>query len=363
MSSPVPRVDARSGSLRPSTRRSPLACAISTTAVPPGSIAHSASTGSPSGPVTSGVAAGASERREQRVEGALAAVGERELARPARTPARRMPGGHGGGGVRRARACRGTCRGRRRQLTRERWASSTRLTRIRGRVVLDASDATRPTIPSGSRRHIVLERVPLLERQLADYAGVVGIDVVDADRRAGGSAEGRPGAAPQRNRVRRRRRRAARHPRAAAAQRRDRRRLAGDARQRRVLRGDEDGPQRAAGCRPRLDAPHAAHLPREGARQRSPLRRPLRLRRRPRSAAGRHAELPARAPGWPDAGHQVDLALPHRPHRRQPEGLGVLPPVRGAARRVGVDDARVRARVARRWTASSPRRRASTRCR
>ena len=29
--------------------------------------------------------------------------------------------------------------------------------------------------------------------------------------------------------------------------------------------------------------------------------------------------------------HEVDLALPHRPHRRQPDGVGVLPPVRRAA--------------------------------
>ena len=52
ISSPVPRVDARSGSRLPSTRPSPLARAISITATPPGRSPHSACTGSPSGPVT-----------------------------------------------------------------------------------------------------------------------------------------------------------------------------------------------------------------------------------------------------------------------------------------------------------------------
>ena len=78
-----------------------------------------------------------------------------------------------------------------------------------------------------------------------------------------------------------------------------------------------------------------------------PARRPLRLRRRPRSATRRHAQLPPRTPRRPDAEHHVDLALPHRPHRRQPGDLGVLPPVRRVARRVGVDDARVRAQLPR----------------
>jgi hypothetical protein len=52
ISSPVPRVDARSGSRTRGASARPLARAISTTATPPGSNAHSASTGSPSGPVT-----------------------------------------------------------------------------------------------------------------------------------------------------------------------------------------------------------------------------------------------------------------------------------------------------------------------
>ena len=37
--------------------------------------------------------------------------------------------------------------------------------------------------------------------------------------------------------------------------------------------------------------------------------------------------------------HEVDLALPHRPHRREPDGVEVLPGLRRAVRRVGVDDA------------------------
>ena len=102
---------------------SPLACAISTTAVPPGSIAHSASTGSPSGPVTRRVPARAAERREQRVEGALAAVGERQLAHvvEARAP---QPAAIAAAASARARACRGTCRGTRARCDRRGSASS-----------------------------------------------------------------------------------------------------------------------------------------------------------------------------------------------------------------------------------------------
>ena len=46
-----------------------------------------------------------------------------------------------------------------------------------------------------------------------------------------------------------------------------------------------------------------------------------------------------------------------------PDGVGVLPSVRRAARRVGVDDARVRARIARHGARACTRRRASTRSR
>ena len=100
----------------------------------------------------------------------------------------------------------------------------------------------------------MLERVPLLEKHLDDYAGVVGVDVIERIRALGRAAAGRAGPPRQRHRLRRRRRRAARHPRAAAAQRRHRRRLAGDARQRRVLRRHQGGAQRAAGRRHRVDA-------------------------------------------------------------------------------------------------------------
>ena len=46
-----------------------------------------------------------------------------------------------------------------------------------------------------------------------------------------------------------------------------------------------------------------------------------------------------------------------------PDGVGVLPAVRRAARRVGVDHARVRARARSTWTTWCTRRRASTRSR
>ena len=71
----------------------------------------------------------------------------------------------------------------------------------------------------------------------------------------------------------------------------------------------------------------------------------------------------ARGHGVAPDEHEVDLALPHRPHRREPAGLRVLPTVRRAVRRVGVDDAAVRPRLDARWIASSSRRRASIRCR
>ena len=43
---------------------------------------------------------------------------------------------------------------------------------------------------------------------------------------------------------------------------------------------------------------------------------------------------------------EVDLALPHRPHRRARRRVGVLPPVRRAPRRVGLDDGPVHPGVA-----------------
>ncbi len=45
-------------------------------------------------------------------------------------------------------------------------------------------------------------------------------------------------------------------------------------------------------------------------------------------------------------GHEVDLALPHRSHRREPPCVRLLPSVHRAVRRVGVDDAAVRSDAA-----------------
>ena len=182
--------------------------------------------------------------------------------------------------------------------------------------------------------------------------------------RARRAAAGRPGPPRQRHRVRRRRRRAARHPRAAAPRRRHRRRVAGDPRQRRVLRRHQDGAQRAAGRRRRVDAADAAHLPREGARQRAAARGRVGLRRDPRPAARRDARASsrerlggaARDTKWIWRCH-IDLTDANptvweffRPFVEQHDASVWTMP-------------RVRARVARRWTASCTRRRASTRSR
>ena len=192
----------------------------------------------------------------------------------------------------------------------------------------------------------MLERVPLLEKELDDYLDVVGPEVARTHPRARPAAAGQAGPPHQRDRVRRRRRRAARHPCPAAPQRRPRRRMAGDARQRRVLRRDQAGPQRAPGRGRRVDTGDAAHLPREGPRQLTAPRRGVRLRRRPRPATRRAAALPPRPSVAPVERDEVDLALPHRPDRRQPGRVGVLPTLRRAPPRVGVDHAAVRARVA-----------------
>ena len=170
----------------------------------------------------------------------------------------------------------------------------------------------------------MLERVPLLEKHLDDYAGIVGPERHRTDPRARRAAAGRAGPPRERHRLRRRRRRAARHPRAAAAQRRHRRRLAGDARQRRVLRASPRP------CTTRSRAPTSS-----GRRQmqRIYLEKVLDnallldghydfvVIHDPQPAA--HAQLPARAPRrTPMRRHHVDLALPHRPHRREPRRCG-----------------------------------------
>ena len=169
----------------------------------------------------------------------------------------------------------------------------------------------------------MLDRVPLLEKHLDDYAGVVGVDVDRPDPRAGRAPAGRAGAPRQRHRVRRRRRRAARHPRAAAPQRRHRRRLAGDARQRRVLRRHQGRAQRR--CR----APTSSG---RRAMQRIYLEKVLDnalLLEGHYDFVVIHDPQPAamlsflrERLGGRMARHHVDLALPHRPHRRQPRRCG-----------------------------------------
>ena len=71
----------------------------------------------------------------------------------------------------------------------------------------------------------------------------------------------------------------------------------------------------------------------------------------------------ARSKGVAHDEHEVDLALPHRPHRRQPDRVEVLPEIRRAVRRVGVDDAGVRARDHAARPDACSRRRASIRSR
>ena len=109
ISSPVPRVLARSGSLRPDTSAKPLARAISTIAIPPGRTPHSASTGSPRGPVTRATRA---NRRAPRATCRACPHRRRRVAIPrcrrsplagARPRSRPPP--------RRPATCRGTCRG------------------------------------------------------------------------------------------------------------------------------------------------------------------------------------------------------------------------------------------------------------
>ena len=113
ISSPVPRVLARSGSLRPATSASPLARAISMTAMPAGSTPHSASTGSPSGPVTR-----AMRREPPRAASSVSSVPSPPSAsgslRRRRRNRRAEPGRDRGGGFVGPAACRGTCRDTRR---------------------------------------------------------------------------------------------------------------------------------------------------------------------------------------------------------------------------------------------------------
>ena len=105
MSSPVPAVDAATGSLpsAPPTRSSPDARAISITAVRPSS-RQAASTGSPSGPVTTVVRLGPPSA--SRVPSPPSAIGTSSQCHPAAAAAR----GHGGGHLAGRTRCRGACR-------------------------------------------------------------------------------------------------------------------------------------------------------------------------------------------------------------------------------------------------------------
>ena len=212
----------------------------------------------------------------------------------------------------------------------------------------------------------MLERVPLLEKHLDDYAGVV-----ERRGRSNASAssprrsQGARVLHVERDRVRRRRRRAARHPRAAAARLGHRGRVAGDPRQRRVLRASprpcttrcraptSSGPRRCSAIYLEKVLDNALLL--EGEWDFVVIHDP-----QPAAMLELRARVTRRRPApstkWIWRCH-IDLT------DANPDGVGVLPAVRRAVRRVGVDDAAVRARVARRWTASCTRRRASTRSR
>ena len=210
----------------------------------------------------------------------------------------------------------------------------------------------------------MLERVPLLEKDLADY---------ERDRRRGGdrahpgarrAARAAPGSSTSTPRPTAAASPSCSPPTSRSCEPRHRGRVAGDPRQRRVLRGHEGGAQRAAGratCRGprtcRRSTSRRCSTTRccsraSGTTSSSTTRSP----RRSSTFIGYSTRQPAR--------DQVDLAVPHRPHRRATRTCGS-----SSVRYVERYDAsvwtmdRVRPRLARRWTTSSRRRRASTRCR
>ena len=145
---------------------------------------------------------------------------------------------------------------------------------------------------------------------------------VERIRGAGGAAPWVPRPAHQRDRLRRWRGRAPRHARPAAAQRRHRRRLAGDPGQRRVLRHHEGGPQRAAGRRRRLVEPQCS------ASTSSRCSTTLSASKASGTSSWSHDPQPAafrsflRDSELGSARDEVDLALPHRPHRRRTRRCG-----------------------------------------
>ena len=124
--------------------------------------------------------------------------------------------------------------------------------------------------------------------------------------------------------------------------------VAGDPRQRRVLRGHQGGAQRAAGREDvPWDAAHAEGLPREGARERAAARGRVGLRHHPRPPARGDAQLHRRRRRSTGPTRSGSGAATSTSPTREPRRLGVLPSVRRAPRRVGVDDGPVHPRVAR----------------
>ena len=131
----------RNGSGTPSTSASPLARAISTIATPPGRIAHSASTGSPSGPVTLTVRRDPPTAASNAVERAVTTVGEREARRPRRPlRLRRRPRPPARGDAQRPSSA-DRLGGRNCRTPRWIW-----------RCHIDLTDAKRPRAPSSSAR-------------------------------------------------------------------------------------------------------------------------------------------------------------------------------------------------------------------
>src|SRR5438128_3270884 len=156
ISSPVPRVLARNGSLRPDTSAKPLARAISMTAIPPGNTPHSASTGSPSGPVTR-----ATRREPPRAASKVSSVPSPPSASGNSTmstkPARRSPAA--------IAAAASLARNVPRNLSGHATARTLGIDDTSNRFTAHPA-----VVASGAP---LLERVPLLEKHLDDFDGVV----------------------------------------------------------------------------------------------------------------------------------------------------------------------------------------------
>ena len=139
------------------------------------------------------------------------------------------------------------------------------------------------------------------------------------------------------NRLRRRRRGDQLHARPADAGSRPRGRVADHPRRGRVLQRHEDHPQRAPGQSAGARRRAARDLHALPAAERAGVRGRLRLRRRPRSAAGRADRL------LPAVRGALDLARPHRLLDAEPGGLRLRAAVDPALRRRHLPHARVRA--------------------